>query len=350
MPPVELLRSRLRRDPAVRRVVRAWRELTGGTGHGRELARRTLLACSGGGDSCGLVLALWAASSQASDILVVGHVLHDLRPRDQAAHDAGVAASLAARLSLPFECVEVRVPRHLNAEAAARSERYRALEDIAARQSCTYVATAHHAEDQLETMLMALLRGAGLDGLSAAAPSRAIRPRSRIRLIRPALGVERSDLRRVCELAEQPWAEDATNQDLSRLRAALRTKVVPELMRLRPHAARRAASAADQIRHARALIRQAALLIEHQVGHDGTHRWLRAALAREPRIVVGELLRRSAMAAGGRGDALTSRALRPLLHAINSHEGHARQFPIGGVVFTLDRQHLTLQPGATKSA
>ncbi len=221
----------VQRDAAARAVLRRWRELTGGSGT-RDPDRRTLVACSGGADSTALVLAL--ADSQP----LVGHVVHDLRDRAETSAERDRVASLAAGLGLGFIETAVAV-RALpgNAEANARRARYRALEALASRAGCPFVATAHHAGDQLETMLMAMLRGAGIGGLAGMPASRALGRRG-VLLVRPMLGIGRADAERLCTLAGVGWATDPTNADISRFRAALRHGPLRALEAMRPGGAR----------------------------------------------------------------------------------------------------------------
>ena len=150
-----------RSDPAVAEVVARWRRLTGGA--------RTLVACSGGADSVALLLMLRAAT----DDLVAGHVVHDLRPRDEALADRDAVRGLADACGVPFVSEEVRVPAG-NAEGMARTARYEALARMAQEHGCASVASAHHAGDQLEGVVMALVRGAGVRGLGGAQEIREI--------------------------------------------------------------------------------------------------------------------------------------------------------------------------------
>jgi tRNA(Ile)-lysidine synthase len=341
MPTARAIPGISRRDPGVRRIALAWRRLTGGTSRSiPETDRRTLVACSGGADSSALVLALAAVTGE----LVVGHVVHDLRPRDEAGGDRDAALALAGRLGLPFDEAEI-CARTLpgNTEANARRLRYTALEDLALRHGCAFIATAHHGDDQVETVLMALLRGAGPLGLGGIRPSR--RLSDKLTLIRPALALDRDECRRLCVAAGCAWREDLTNLDTSRLRAAIRSEIIPALKRLRPGLIRRVGDSATLLRDAAGLIdERAAALVEAARQLDDSILWPRGALRGQPDAVLGQAIRRAAgQLEGGRGaDALGSAALGPLLRAIREWDAEPRLFELSGIraVVSVDRVSL----------
>lgn len=272
--------------------MRAWRRLVD--------AGPSLIACSGGADSTALTLALAASVGER---IRVGHVVHDMRSDEEALADRDAVRSLAAALGLGFSERSVRVPAG-NAEAGARAARLCALAEMAKEFGCATVATAHHAGDQFETVLMALARGAGPGGLAGMARSRPIGAAG-VRLIRPMLGIERADAERVCRLAGVVWREDATNEDRSRLRSALRHEVIPPLRAHRPGAVRRAAASAE-------LLADAAGLVEDRAREvfGGGLSWPRETLAAQRRIVVGAGLRGAwAGLTGGEGADRLSRAI-----------------------------------------
>ena len=228
---------------AERQIVRAWRSLTGGAGV-RDRDRPTLLAVSGGADSCALALAL----ARNMGVLAIGHVVHDMRTKDQAEADRQEVEKLGRALGLAVRVEHVKVGAG-NAEASARRLRYAALARLAVDAGCSYVAVAHHADDVLETMLANLVRGAGPRGLRGPAPRRKLD--EGVTLIRPMLHVTRADAEDICRAHDWVWAEDATNADTGTadapLRAALRARVLPVLEELRPGASRRAARAGEAI-------------------------------------------------------------------------------------------------------
>ncbi|MCC7387540.1 MAG: tRNA lysidine(34) synthetase TilS [Phycisphaerales bacterium] len=312
----------VQRDAGARAVLRRWRQLTGGS-HTRDPDRRTLVACSGGADSTALLLALAGAQP------LVAHVVHDLRDPAETAAERDRVAALAAALGLGFIETSVAV-RALpgNAEANARRARYRALAALASRTSCPFVATAHHAGDQLETMLMAMLRGAGVGGLAGMPATRALGRRGVI-LVRPMLAVGRADAERLCTLAGVTWATDPTNADISRFRAALRHGPLRALEAMRPGGAARAAELAEHLREVGDLLRTLADAVVRDAAptRQGL-RWDRSRLAAEPRVVAGTALRLAyaGLHAGRFADRLPARSVREVLDAIGDGRGGERRF------------------------
>lgn len=176
------------------------------------------LAVSGGPDS--LALLLLAAEALPGQIAVAS-IDHGLRP--EAAGEVALVGRIAGERGIPFAALKVSLaPGNLQAEA--RAARYAALARWADEAGLGAIATAHHADDQAETLLMRLNRGSGLAGLAG------VRPRGRIEgsetlLLRPLLGWRKAELAAVVTEAGITPAEDPSNTnpafDRARLRAAL---------------------------------------------------------------------------------------------------------------------------------
>ena len=176
--------------------------------------RGVLVAASGGLDSTVLLHALAARAGSHALRLAAGHVHHGLRGADADADERGVR-ELAERLSVPFasrrvDPARLRAGRSSRArptlQEAARSLRYAALREMAVEISADHIATAHHADDQAETVLLRLLRGTGPDGL-AGIPERS--PDGR--LVRPLLAVPRAAILAYARDHALVWREDASN-------------------------------------------------------------------------------------------------------------------------------------------
>lgn len=322
--------------------MQAWRRLTTA-----ERARRagagegTLVACSGGADSSALVLALAAAVSGGKAgraRIVVGHVVHDLRPRREAEADRDAARRLAEMVGAEFVEAKVRVrEKGGNLEGAARKARYGALVKMAKREGVRFVATAHHADDQLETLLMALMRGAGPRGMAGVRRSRALggEGAGRVMLIRPMIeaAVERADAERICGAAGWEWREDATNADTTRFRAAVRARLVPIMRELRPGTARRACGTARVMADAARLVDGRAGSVWAMAEERGPGRavWDRERLRRCAPTVLGEVMRIAASEFIGSGaDRMGGRVSAPVIRAIRDDSTEPRRFDVGG--------------------
>lgn len=317
----------------MRKVGRSWRALSGGKPV-RDDGRRTLIACSGGADSSALVVALAAAAgSKAGERLVVAHVVHDLRLRAEALADRDVARGVAEALGLGFVEARVRVRGKAgNAEANARRARYRALASLARENGCGFVATAHHADDQLETLIMRVMRGTGARGLRGVHPARGLG--KDVTLIRPMLGLTRADAQRICADAGVVWAEDRTNLDRARLRGAVRHGVLPEIERVRPRAGVRAARVAAQLGMLADLLEVRAREVWGAGAAEGAGWvWARERLRGEPEIVVGEALRVAHGQMVGRGaDRLSERVVASAVKAVRSGRGETKRFDLAGLI------------------
>ncbi len=178
-----------------------------------------LLAVSGGVDSM-VLLDLMARTRAVHRLpLIVAHVDHGIHPAS--AVPAALVAARAHALGLPL--VQVRLGLGVGCgETAARRARYAWLRAERARLGARWIVTAHHADDQSETVLMRALRGSGPAGLAGMAPRRGA-------LLRPLLGITRQSLRSYAGARGLEWWEDPANASVTHLRSWLRAEVVPML-------------------------------------------------------------------------------------------------------------------------
>ena len=187
---------------------------------------RLLIGLSGGSDSVALTLLLQELSEQDGFTVVsLAHLNHRLRCT--ATRDEQFCHDLAERIGLPIAVESIDVgsyaeSQRLSVEDAARRLRYDFLHRVSELVSADRIAVGHTRDDQAETFLLKLIRGAGLTGLGGIYPRRA-------NVIRPLIDVGRADLRRYLESRGQGWVEDETNDDLENPRNQIRHKVLPEL-------------------------------------------------------------------------------------------------------------------------
>ena len=187
---------------------------------------RVLAGLSGGRDSVALLRALLAEGCE----LCACHVHHGLRGAAADA-DEQFCRELCTRLGLPLVVRWVDVPalarqRRESLETAARAARRAALAEVAREQGCASIALAHHADDQAETVLFRLARGA--------AGARGMRPVHRaqgVLWLRPLLECRRAELTAWLRELGQAWVEDATNAQACAARNRLRLEVLPALNR-----------------------------------------------------------------------------------------------------------------------
>jgi tRNA(Ile)-lysidine synthase len=195
---------------------------------------RIAVALSGGSDSVALLWILHdlsAAGDLDAELAGIFHLNHGLRGAE-AARDEAFCRTLAERLSLPFETALVDVSelareQRLSIEAAARTARYAFFEQAATRLGVTRVATGHTMDDQAETVLLRLLRGAGHRGMGGIRVRRGM-------FIRPLLECRRADLRAYLASKGEPFCEDSSNTDLAISRNRVRHRLLPVIEELTP--------------------------------------------------------------------------------------------------------------------
>ena len=201
--------------------------------------KRPLVGLSGGADSVALLLLM--LDSGASPAAV--HVNHGLRGAESDGDEAFVR-ELCRDLGVPLVVYRACPPENPG-ENWAREVRYGFFRQAMQSTGTDVLVLAHHRDDQAETMLLHLLRGAGLTGLSGMAADSWL---DGIRILRPLLPYSRVELRAYLKGRNQAWREDATNGDHRYLRNALRGEVLPLLERLVPGASERMARAAEFLR------------------------------------------------------------------------------------------------------
>lgn len=229
-------------------------------------------AVSGGSDSVALAVLAAAAAEVAHATVVLAHVNHALRP--SAWQDEAVTYAVAARLGVRAVARSLR-PGPAD-EARLRDERYAALVEIARACGAGRIATAHHARDQTETVLLALFRGTGPAGLAGMAARRTLAPG--VSLERPLLAIEPDALAAIVARLGLPVARDPSNADPAYRRNAVRSALAdlrPSFPGLDAAVARAAAIAASEDANDR---------------HAAVRRELRALLGEDARDVGSERL------------------------------------------------------------
>lgn len=251
-----------------------------------------LVGLSGGADSVGLLLVLWKLREMFQISLRALHVHHGLRGAE-ADRDAAFSRTLCERLEVPFyefriDAAKEARDRKCSVEEAGRLARYRLYEETARAWEeeirRVHIATAHHADDNAETVLFNLFRGSGLTGLSGIAPVRG-------RIIRPLLWAQRSEIQTWLRQQGQDWVEDSTNQESEYSRNWLRNELLPAVEeRLNAQAVRHIDQAGRRIRQADSYLEEVAEEWLQKHAPDG--RADAKALAEQAEIVQSYIVRR----------------------------------------------------------
>ena len=197
--------------------------------------QRIAVAVSGGADSVALLRRLLEERRQLGVVLSVAHVHHGIRGA-AAEEDSAFVAGLAAAHDLPFHLHRTDAPAaaatlHETLEEAARNLRYAFFRELMAEGHADAVATAHTLDDQAETVLLKLLRGAWTEGLSGIHPVLPAEPGS---IVRPFLDNGHAAIEAWLLWLQQPWREDATNQDVAHTRNRIRWQLLPSLRTFNP--------------------------------------------------------------------------------------------------------------------
>ncbi len=203
-----------------------------------------LCAVSGGRDSMALLHLLWEMGRKGGFQVHAAHFNHHLRPT--ADRDQGFVTGWCGAKGIPLTCGGADAAAYArevgtSLEDGARQLRYRFLEETADRVGAARIATAHHREDNAETLLLHLLRGSGLRGLGGIPPVRG-------RIVRPLLETSRADIDGYVRRHQISYMEDETNADTRFTRNRLRLEVFPLLEEISPGCTGRMAATADLLR------------------------------------------------------------------------------------------------------
>lgn len=294
-----------------------------------------LTAVSGGADSVFLFMLMLTLQRMGGLEFETVHVNHGLRG----------AASDADEAFVRSLCEENHIPCHVKRldlqerkdEASARLGRYRAFAAVMEKTGAEGVVLAHHRDDQTETFLLHLLRGAGPEGLSGIKAETTVYG---VRILRPLLGTGRKEIREWLCQAGIPWREDESNADTAYARNALRQILIPEMEKIFPGAASRIAGASELIRLDHETLEREA---EQYVLLHSERLWIETDVLRTmPEAIRVRVLRRwwrSGFAEGMDEKALSMEQTERL-DALVMGEGRGKCNLPGGLVAEKGRHHL----------
>lgn len=272
---------------------------------------RVLVGISGGPDSSALLLSLAHLKSDLGVQLRAAHFDHRLRSREEAEGDATFVRALCRKLRVPVEFgsgdVRARARRKKESiEEAARAMRYAFFKRAAKKLGCTVVAVAHNRGDQAETVLMRMIRGAGIDGIAG------MRPRARgpfgpgPDIIRPLLDVPRAEIERFCVELGLEARQDPTNDLPVATRNRIRGELLPLLETFNP---RIEAALARLARSAALDVDDRNRMVEFMFGRDhftivrpGSVQFVRWMFRSQPPALNWRLLKRAYRQLASRGE------------------------------------------------
>lgn len=336
-----------RNHPIAARILRRWRALTGGKAV-RDADRRTVVACSGGADSVVLAAVLAAVEPRA----IIAHVVHDIRGDGSAQRDRDAVKRLAEVLGCDFveRSVEVMGVSG-NLEGNARRARYGALAEIAGEVGAGFVATGHHGDDQVETLIMRMMRGSGVRGMGGIGERVEM---GEMVVVRPMLEVSRAEVEALCEEAGLGWVHDATNDDVGYLRNRIRHEVMGRLIEIEPGLGAKVAGLARSCRQMSGFVEG---VVREGVAGDARRegdqwRWDRARLRGEHEAVLGELMFVFVddVLGGVGADSMGRRAVEGCVSAIKSGDTDPCVHRVGPIVVHVQARSVVISVAGTSDS
>src|SRR5438105_3415027 len=193
---------------------------------------RVAAAVSGGADSVGLLRVLLELRSELGIVLGVAHFNHQIRGADSDG-DASFVAGMAQKFDLEFHSATGDATahtkiQHVSLETAARELRYQFFRSLLEAGQVNRIATGHTLDDQAETLMMKLVRGAGTKGLAGIHP---VLKMGSGAIVRPLLAAGRNEIEVYLRSAAQDWREDASNLHLHHTRNRMRHELIPLMER-----------------------------------------------------------------------------------------------------------------------
>ena len=216
---------------------------------GLEASEPILVGFSGGSDSTALLHMLSIYAKQNNATVYAAHVNHGIRG-DEADRDESFCRSLAERLGVRFSSVRINVPEIAKAsgesiESAARRERYEYFDRLMQENNIRILATAHNADDNLETIIFNVTRGSALSGICGIPDRRACKHGI---VVRPILGMEKSEIVEYCRSNSLNFVTDSTNTDTDYTRNRIRAQIIPVLRQINSGAVKNATRMSQTLR------------------------------------------------------------------------------------------------------
>lgn len=288
-----------------------------------------IAACSGGPDSLTLLSLLIMMRDIYNINVYAAHFEHGIRGK-ASLDDAAFVRDFCKDASVPYyegsaDIPKIAAERHVSIETAARDERYSFLSKISRKLGRIPVAVAHHMGDQAETVIMHLLRGSGIDGLSGISPRSMIYG---IEVIRPLLCVSKGDILRFCEEAGLRPRHDETNDVPDCLRNSVRLELMPVLREYNPGIIQHLSGLADDMASISDMLHDMSDDVMRR-GYDG-HLMSIGCLNEASEPVKSEVIRQMFCHAAATSDGLSRTHIRAIIRLANrAQTGEALDLPHG---------------------
>lgn len=289
-----------------------------------------LCAVSGGSDSMCLLHYLASHAEEGGYVLYAAHYNHRLRGAESD-RDAAFVEAWCARRGIPFtlgggDVAEEAGRRGLGLEETAREMRYAFLEETREALSAVRIATAHNADDNAETLLLHLVRGSGLQGLTGIPPRRG-------NLVRPLLTTPRAEIEAYLNKYSVPHVEDSTNADIQYARNRVRREVMPILRELNPRLTESLSAAVSLLRADNDYLNARAAQGTLEARWAGDDLVIRAEhLARQPDPVASRMVRRMLTEMGDGSGKCTAAHLRSVVDLARGEDPSAVLFLPDGLM------------------
>ena len=299
-----------------------------------ETGDSVLIGVSGGADSVCLLHILNQLKQELEITISVAHIHHGIRA-EEADRDAEFVRKLCKKLKVPYFLRKISVPEFakeegLSEEMAGRILRYRCFRELCSANGITRIATAHHRNDQAETVLMRVLRGAGIDGLSG------IRYARQDGVVRPLLDITRDEIECYCTENNLEYCTDTTNESEQYVRNRIRKQLLPELERFNPNVVMALSNLAKNMAEDGDFLRDYAKRLYRRLGSPLPNRRpvvleIESLRLLEPSIQV-RLLKLAAEDAMGKGYKTERKHLESVLELLEKQTGTKIVLPEGLVV------------------
>ncbi len=275
------------------------------------------VALSGGADSTALLHVLCDLREAFALRVSAIHVHHHIRA-SEADEDMHFAEELCTSLDVPLKIYHVDAPAvaealHMSLESAARQERYRAYAAYHETYPDAFIAMAHHADDQFETVMFRMARGTGLRGMCGM-------PARRDYFIRPLLSLRAREIREVLSDADISYREDSTNADIAYTRNFLRHEVTPAMERVHEGAVENISLMTESLREDEIYL---STLAKEKLESSAPDT-LRDVIAHAPTPIAKRMIRQLYEVVRGSVDAMTAEQMNTALALIRSDKPHVR--------------------------